>query len=56
MRLVPQLENNPADELMKDANIRIFGITFDQSAYREILDILRKRFYADDQLQTTRSQ
>jgi pimeloyl-ACP methyl ester carboxylesterase len=40
-----------AYEMMKDANIRLFGVTIDQSAYRDMLDILiSKGFIPKDQM------
>ena len=44
-------DNARAYELMKDIDIRLFGVTIDQSAYQEMLDILiSKGFIPEDQV------
>lgn len=44
-------DNARAYELMKDVNIRLMGVTIDQSAYQDMLDILiSKGFVPEDKL------
>jgi len=45
-------DNARAYELMKDINIRLFGVMIDQSAYQEMLDILiSKGFIPEDKVE-----
>ena len=45
-------DNSRAYKLMNDVNIKVLGVTFDQSAYQDMLDILiSKGFITEDQLE-----
>lgn len=43
-------DNAKAYELMKDVNIRLLGVTFDQSAYQDMLDILISKGFIPKEL------